>query len=56
MTYASIQHALDVGDDPLAPLLEPDEIRALLARRDHLLRYIEGLSAELGENAVLALP
>ncbi|MEO8551661.1 MAG: hypothetical protein ABI678_16910 [Kofleriaceae bacterium] len=55
LTYASIQHALE-GEEALSPLLEPGEIHALLARRDHLLRYIEGLSAELGENAVLALP
>jgi len=55
LTYASIQHALE-GEEVLAPLLEPSEIRALLARRDHLLRYIDGLSAELGENTVLALP
>ncbi len=56
LTYASIMQALAVPDDPLAPLLEPAEIRALLARRDHLLGYIDALSAELGENAVLSLP
>jgi Golgi casein kinase, C-terminal, Fam20 len=56
LTYASVARALQTSDDPLAPLLEPGEIRALLARRDHLLRYIDGLSAELGESAVLALP
>ena len=56
LTYASITQALAVPDDPLAPLLEPGEIRALLARRDHLLGYIDALSAELGENAVLSLP
>lgn len=55
LTYASVQRALD-GEEVLAPLLEPSEIRAMLARRDHVLRYIDGLSAELGENAVLALP
>ena len=56
LTYASIAQGLTVPDDPLAPLLEPGEIRALLARRDHLLGYIDALSAELGENSVLALP
>ncbi len=56
LTYTSVQKAIESADDPLGPLLEPAEIRALLARRDHLMRYIDGLSAELGENAVLALP
>ncbi len=56
LSYASIARALAAPDDPLAPLLEPGEIRALVARRDHLLGYIDSLSAELGENAVLSLP
>ncbi|HET9990882.1 MAG TPA: hypothetical protein VFQ65_20265 [Kofleriaceae bacterium] len=56
LTYASLARALDGNDDPLAPLLHPDEIRALLARRDHLLRYIDDLRAELGDGAVLAYP
>jgi hypothetical protein len=56
LTYTSVQKAIESADDPLGPLLDPAEIRALLARRDHLMRYIDGLSAELGENAVLALP
>ena len=58
LTYEQLAAALDVGDDPtgLGPLLEPAEIRAILARRDHLVRYLDALVADLGENAVLALP
>ena len=56
LTYVSVARALDSSDDPLAPLLHPEEIRALLARRDHLLRYIDDLRAELGDGAVLAYP
>jgi Golgi casein kinase Fam20 len=56
LTYDTVAKALDVGDDPLGPLLVPAEIHALLARRDHLLHHIDGLCAELGEKAVLALP
>jgi hypothetical protein len=56
LTYAVVAQALAVPDDPLATLLEPVEIRALLARRDAVLGYIDALSAELGETAVLTLP
>jgi hypothetical protein len=56
LTYDSIVKAIDVGDDPLGPLLTSDEIRAVLARRDHLLQYVDALVAELGEKRVLALP
>jgi hypothetical protein len=56
LTYTSVQKAIESADDPLGPLLEPAEIRAVLARRDHLMRYIDGLATELGENAVLSLP
>ncbi|MFT3698931.1 MAG: hypothetical protein QM831_37635 [Kofleriaceae bacterium] len=54
LTYTSV--AQISADDNLGALLEPGEIKALLARRDHLLRYIDGLTAELGEANVLALP
>ena len=40
----------------LAPLLHPQEMRAILVRRDNLLRYIDQLIEEHGEDAVLALP
>jgi hypothetical protein len=56
LTYDIVAHAIDIGDDPLGPLLQPAEIHALLARRDHLLRFIDDQIAELGEKAVLALP
>ena len=56
LTYASVERAVESPDDPLAPLLHPEEIHALLARRDHLLRYIDDLRAELGDAAVLAYP
>jgi hypothetical protein len=56
LSYAMVAQAIAVPDDPLGPLLQPAEIQALLARRDHLLAYIDELSAELGENAVLGLP
>jgi hypothetical protein len=44
------------GDDLLGPLLTAPEIRAMLSRRDHLLEYVDRLVAELGDDAVLALP
>ncbi|HUJ57062.1 MAG TPA: hypothetical protein VLX92_01150 [Kofleriaceae bacterium] len=58
LTAEAVTAALDLGDDPakMAPLLEPGEVRALIARRDHLLRYIDALIAQYGEAAVLALP
>ena len=56
LTYDTVAHAVDIGDDPLGPLLQPVEIHALLARRDHLIRFIDDQIAELGEKAVLALP
>ena len=58
LTYDQLEAALSGGDDGagLGPLLEPAEIQAILARRDHLLRYVDALVADLGEDAVLALP
>ena len=56
LTPETIEASLDVGGDSLGPLLTPGEITALLARRDHLLAYIDGLIAEYGEASVLALP
>lgn len=58
LTPETLTAALDLGDDPagMAPLLQPEELRALLARRDHILSYVDALVAQFGENAVLALP
>lgn len=46
------------GSDPggLAPLLSPVEIRAILARRDNAVRYIDMLIEQYGTDAILALP
>jgi hypothetical protein len=56
LTYDTVARAVDVGDDPIGPLLNPAEIRALLARRDHLVRFIDDDIADLGEKKALALP
>ena len=58
MTYGDVVAAIDMhGEDAgLGPLLDEQEIRALLARRDHILEYIDALSAKYGESAVLSLP
>jgi hypothetical protein len=57
LTAEMVTGALAIRDDHgLAPLLNRTEIRAMLTRRDHLIEYIDGLIAELGEEAVLALP
>lgn len=55
LTIASLEIALDTGDDPLAPLLQPAEMQAVLARRDHVVHYVDALIAQFGEAAVLAL-
>ncbi|HET9622655.1 MAG TPA: hypothetical protein VFP84_14885 [Kofleriaceae bacterium] len=56
LTIESIAEAVGPDDELLGPLLTPGEIRAMIARRDHVLEYIDRLIAEFGENAVLALP
>jgi hypothetical protein len=56
LTAETIVAALGADDELLGPLLTEAEIRAMIARRDHLLEYIDRLIAELGEAAVLALP
>lgn len=57
LTLDSLHAALAVpADDPLGPLLDDGQLRALLTRRDHLIRYIDDLIAELGEAEVLAIP
>lgn len=44
------------SESELGPLLQPEEIRAIIARRDNMLTYIDQLIAERGEPAVLAFP
>jgi hypothetical protein len=58
LTRESIEAALDLGDQAagLGKLLKPEEINAILARRDHVLEYVDALIAQFGEEAVLALP
>jgi hypothetical protein len=56
LTGDAIRAALGGSDDVLGPLLSEAELRAMLSRRDHLVEYVDGLIAELGEDAVLALP
>lgn len=57
LTPENLTATLGQGDDSgLAPLLKPDEIHAILARRDHVVRYVDDLIAEFGEDAVLAFP
>jgi len=57
LTEDEIVEALRVTDHHgLAPLLSPAEVRAIISRRDNILRYIDELIANLGEDAVLALP
>lgn len=57
LTLESVQAALAVdGDAALGPLLSDEEVRAILARRDNMLRHVDRLIAEHGEAAVLAFP
>jgi len=56
LTLEDLSALLGREDDLLGPLLTDAEIRAIIARRDHFLEYIDRLIAELGEDAVLALP
>ncbi|MBA2539557.1 MAG: hypothetical protein H0V17_07980 [Deltaproteobacteria bacterium] len=57
LTVEDIERVLEMPpESKLAPLLKPVEIKALLARRDNMLRWIDGLIARYGEQAVLAFP
>jgi hypothetical protein len=57
LTIEDIERVLEMPpDSKLAPLLKPFEIRAIIARRDNMLRWIDGLIARHGEQAVLAFP
>lgn len=57
LTEESLARVLDMGEEQrLGELLAPEEIRAVIARRDSILARVDQLIAELGEDAVLALP
>jgi len=58
LTEEQLAEALEggAGDTRLGRLLEPQEIHAVIARRDNLLKYIDQLIAAHGEAAVLAFP
>lgn len=57
LTIEDLEHALEMPpDSKLAPLLKPHEIKAVIARRDNMLKWIDGLIARYGEQAVLAFP
>lgn len=58
LTLAEVRAALSVTDDSvgLGPLLTDEEVRAIIARRDHVLEYVDGLIKQFGEDAVLSLP
>ena len=58
MTLQQVTAALSLGSDPigLGPLLTDEELRAIIARKDHVLEHIDRLIAQFGEDAVLAFP
>jgi hypothetical protein len=57
LTYEQLVATLALGPETkLGRLLHPDEIRAIIARRDNMLRYIDQLIETHGETAVLAFP
>lgn len=58
LTLDAVTAALSLGEDPvgLGPLLAPEELEAIIKRRDHLMAHVDRLIAQHGEDAVLALP
>jgi len=57
LTADQLASAFALADDHgLGPLLTPEEVRSILSRRDNLMRYIDRLIEEHGEDAVLAFP
>jgi hypothetical protein len=56
LTVEAIRAAVGGEDDLLGPLLTDAEIRAIISRRDRFIEYIDRLTVELGEDAVLAFP
>lgn len=51
-----LEEALTTDIDPFPHLLERNEIRAVLKRRDYAVRYVDELVQQHGEDAVLAFP
>lgn len=57
LSIEQLEAVLDMGEDQrLGRLLSPEAVRAILARRDNILVYVDRLIAEHGEEAVLAFP
>jgi len=57
LTYEDLERVLEMPpDSKLAPLLRPIEIKAVLARRDNMMKWIDALIAHHGEQAVLGFP
>jgi hypothetical protein len=58
LTLEQITKTLTLPDDTvgLGPLINDEELRAIISRRDNVLAHIDRLIAEHGEDAVLALP
>jgi hypothetical protein len=57
LTYEELVATLATSSDSkLGQLINPAEIRAIIARRESMMRYIDQLIARYGEDAVLAFP
>ena len=57
LTVDDIERVLEMPpESKLAPLLKPFEVKAVLARRDNMLKWIDGLIARYGEQQVLGFP
>jgi len=55
LTRADVERAL--GSDPnFGALLTPQQIHAIMQRRDHILRHVDRMIGLHGEDAVLSLP
>jgi hypothetical protein len=56
VTVATLEQILTEEIDTSYEILTPGEIRAVVARRDFVRRYLDGLIAEFGARNVLAFP
>jgi hypothetical protein len=56
LDQGQLEEALTSDIDPFPHLLERNEIRAVLKRRDYAIRYVDELLQQHGEDAVLAFP